>query len=194
MTINPLPDQKADLNAAGPLSTDLVGAATPTRPQATRSATRSGPSTIATRPGSCTSSPTIHRSRQRLGIRSLRGALCDEFTDNHNWPQLLYIREARRMVSDTVLTQADLIDRRTKTDSIGLGSYRLDAHPTRLLAGADSTLSHEGTISAPIRGRYDIPYSILVPPKVRDRQPPRSGHGLGQPCGVRLHPDGAAST
>ena len=67
------------------------------------------------------------------------------------------------MVSDVVLTQADLTTQRIKKDTIGLGSYRFDGHPDALVAGPDSTLCYEGLISAPITGRYDIPYSILVP-------------------------------
>lgn len=164
MTIIPLPDQKADLNAAGPLSTDLIGGsdAYPTASYAVRDAISA--EHFRYEAGLLyflTHDPSVPASvRDPLNT----WGLCrDEFTDNHNWPHQLYIREARRMVSDSVLTQADLTDQRTKTDSIGLGSYRLDAHPTRLLAGADSTLYHEGTISEPITGRYDIPYGILVP-------------------------------
>lgn len=67
------------------------------------------------------------------------------------------------MISDVVLTQADLTTRLVKKDTIGLGSYGFDSHPDSLVAGPDGTLYHEGLISAPITGRYDIPYSILVP-------------------------------
>ncbi len=164
VTIVPLPDQKADLNAAGPLSTDLIGGSDtyPTASYAERDAIwaehyryEAGLLYFLTH------DPSVPASvRDPLNT----WGLCrDEFTDNHNWPRQLYIREGRRMVSDTVLTQADLMDQRTKADSIGLGSYRLDAHPTRLLTGAGSTLSYEGAISEPISGRYDIPYAILVP-------------------------------
>lgn len=67
------------------------------------------------------------------------------------------------MISDVVLTQADLTTQRIKNDTIGLGSYRFDGHPDALVAGPDSTLYYEGLISAPITGRYDIPYSIIEP-------------------------------
>ncbi|HYK95614.1 MAG TPA: FAD-dependent oxidoreductase [Candidatus Dormibacteraeota bacterium] len=164
MTLTPLPDQKADLNAAGPLSTDLIGGSGgyPTASYAVRQAIWD------------------EHYRYEAGLlyflghdpsvpASISGALAawglcrDEFADSNNWPPQLYVREARRMISDVVLTQADLTTQRVKQDSIGLGSYRFDGHPDLLVAGPDSTLYYEGFISAPIGGRYDIPYSILVP-------------------------------
>ena len=164
VTINPIPDQKADLNAAGPLSTDLLGGSDeyPTASYAQREAIwgehyryQAGLLYFLTHDASVPDSIS--------GALDAWGLCRDEFTDSDNWPPQLYVREARRMVSDVVLTQADLTDRRTKADAVGLGSYRFDAHPIRLLAGQDSTLFYEGLISEPIGGRYDIPYGILVP-------------------------------
>jgi FAD dependent oxidoreductase len=164
MSIVTLPDQKADLNAAGPLSTDLIGGsdAYPTASYTARQA-------IWEEHYEYEAGLLYFLGHDPSVPASVSGALAawglcgDEFTDSHNWPPLLYVREARRMVSDVVLTQADLTTQRTKKDAIGLGSYRFDGHPDMLVAGPDSTLYYEGLISAPITGRYDIPYSILVP-------------------------------
>src|SRR5581483_7464642 len=46
----------------------------------------------------------------------------DEFTDTGGWPHQLYIREARRLSGEYLLTQADLEDRREKYDAVGLGA------------------------------------------------------------------------
>src|SRR4029077_7267534 len=153
MTMTPLPDQKADLNAAGPLSTDLVGGSDdyPTATYAARQAIwQEHYGYEAGLLYFLGHDPSVPASVS--GALAPWGLCADEFIDSHNWPPLLYVREARRMVSDVVLTQADLTTQRIKKDTIGLGSYRFDAHPDRLLAGPDSTLYYEGLISAPITG------------------------------------------
>jgi hypothetical protein len=164
MTLAPLPDHKADLNAAGPLSTDLIGGSDgyPAASYAARQAIwdehyryEAGLLYFLEH------DPSVPASVS--GALAAWGLCADEFTDSHNWPPLLYVREARRMISDVVLTQADLTTQRIKKDTIGIGSYRFDAHPDALVAGRDSTLYYEGLVSAPITGRYDIPYSIIEP-------------------------------
>lgn len=46
----------------------------------------------------------------------------DEFPDTGGWPHQLYVREARRMVSDRVMTEHHTFGRVVAPDSIGLGS------------------------------------------------------------------------
>lgn len=54
------------------------------------------------------------------------GLPADEFADTGHLPHQLYVREARRMQSDTILTEHDLRAGRIPTDVIALGSYHLD--------------------------------------------------------------------
>ncbi|WP_309127259.1 FAD-dependent oxidoreductase [Microbacterium sp.] len=63
---------------------------------------------------------SIRHGMQRWGLPA------DEFTDTGHLPHQLYVREARRMVADTVLTEHDLRAGRIPHDVIALGSYHLD--------------------------------------------------------------------
>ncbi|GAB3947319.1 hypothetical protein GCM10027614_42350 [Micromonospora vulcania] len=56
------------------------------------------------------------------------GLPVDEFTTTGGWPPLLYIREARRMVSGYVMTEHDCRGQVRVTDSVGLASYTMDSH------------------------------------------------------------------
>lgn len=76
------------------------------------------------------------------------GLPLDEFTDNDNWPHQLYIREARRMVSDYVVTESDCRRERQAVDSVGLGSYNMDSHNVRRFITADGHVQNEGDVQA----------------------------------------------
>lgn len=54
------------------------------------------------------------------------GLPADEFADTGHLPHQLYVREARRMTSDTVLTEHQLRAGAIPRDVIALGSYHLD--------------------------------------------------------------------
>jgi hypothetical protein len=89
--------------------------------------------------------------------------LCkDEFTDNGNWPWVFYLREGRRMVGTYVMRQRDIESQRSKRDSIGLASYRVDSHYVSRWIDDDGDLFVEGTIALPYI-TYAVPYRALTP-------------------------------
>lgn len=89
----------------------------------------------------------------------------DEFTDNGNWPHQIYVREARRMVSDYVVTEADC-RRKVKTPKpVGLGSYNMDSHNCARYVTAEGYVQNEGDIQVSPGGAYQISYDSLVPKK-----------------------------
>jgi len=90
------------------------------------------------------------------------GMAKDEFTDSDHWPWRMYVREARRMVSDFVFTQHDVLDDSKKPDSIGMGSYQMDSHNVQRVATADGGVENEGDMYA-TDDPYEIPYRAIVP-------------------------------
>jgi hypothetical protein len=92
-----------------------------------------------------------------------------EFTDTGNLPHQLYVREARRMLGDSILTEHDLLAGLIPDDTVALGSYHIDVrevqrtwrsvyeHPEPL-----GLVVTEGYLSVPVP-LYGIPYRSLTP-------------------------------
>ena len=59
------------------------------------------------------------------------GPAGDEFLDTAGWPHQLYVREARRLVSDYVMTEKNCRRIETVADSVGLAAYNMDSHNCR---------------------------------------------------------------
>jgi hypothetical protein len=91
------------------------------------------------------------------------GLAADEFTDNGNWPHQIYVREARRMVSDYVVTEQDCRRIRIAEDSVGLGSYNMDSHNVQRYIKPDGKVQNEGDIQVSPGGAYLISYRSIVP-------------------------------
>jgi len=92
------------------------------------------------------------------------GLAKDEFADNDHWPYQLYVREARRMIGDFVMTQKDIQTEREKPDVIGMGSYNSDSHNVQRYVTEDRQAQNEGNMEVPVTP-YQIPYRILLPKK-----------------------------
>jgi len=74
----------------------------------------------------------------------------------------LYVREARRMVGDFVMTQKDVQTELTKPDSIGMGSYNSDSHNVQRYVTDEGHAQNEGNMEVPVTP-YQIPYRLLLP-------------------------------
>lgn len=88
----------------------------------------------------------------------------DEFADNDHWPYQIYVREARRLVGDVVMTQADVTESRFKPDGVALGNFFLDVHPVRFVPAAEAPAGFvpEGGLGERVRP-HEIPYRALLP-------------------------------
>jgi hypothetical protein len=90
------------------------------------------------------------------------GLAKDEFADTAHWPHQLYVREARRMIGEYVMTQRDIQTDLTKPDPIGMGSYNSDSHNVQRVVNAEGFVENEGDMQVPVTP-YQIPYRVMLP-------------------------------
>ncbi len=90
------------------------------------------------------------------------GLAKDEFPDTDHWPHQLYIREARRMIGEYVMTQKDIQTDRVKPDPIGMGSYNSDSHNIQRVLTSGGFVMNEGDMEVPVQP-YQIPYRMITP-------------------------------
>lgn len=102
---------------------------------------------------------------EEIRNRMASWGLCkDEFVDTGGWPHQLYVREARRMVSDYVVTEHNCRGTVKVEDSVGLGSYGMDSHNCRRYVKEGRVLN-EGDVQVGGFPPYPIPYRAIVPRK-----------------------------
>ena len=96
------------------------------------------------------------------------GLAKDEFVDNENWPLQLYVREARRMMSDFVMTEHEVNGKRQSLKPIGMGSYKMDSRHVQRYVTKDekgrSYVLNEGDFQVPVVDPYTISYDAIIPP------------------------------
>ena len=99
--------------------------------------------------------------RESVGVWGLAK---DEFADNGNWPYNIYVREARRMRSEFVMTERHCRRELPVDDPIGMGAYTLDSHNVQRFVH-QGMVKNEGDIQSYLRGKaYGISYRAIVPP------------------------------
>ena len=91
------------------------------------------------------------------------GTCKDEYEREDGWQEQLYIREARRMVSDYVVTQHDCERLRVADDPVGLAAYTMDSHMVQRYVDANGFVQNEGNVASPIRQPYPISYRAITP-------------------------------
>lgn len=88
----------------------------------------------------------------------------DEYADNGHWSHHLYIREARRMVGDIVMTQHHCQGRATVDDPIAMAAYTMDSHNCDRHV-VDGMVKNEGNVEVGGFPPYPISYRAIVPKK-----------------------------
>lgn len=161
---DPVPNHKTDTNNHGPFSTDNIGfnydypdASYERRHEIVQEHRRYQQGLMYF----LANDPGIPRDVREL--MSKWGLAKDEFVDNQNWPHQIYVREARRMIGQYVMTENELLKRRATPDSIGMGSYTIDSHNVQRYITADGFVQNEGDIGVPTAGPYQIAMGSILP-------------------------------
>ena len=93
------------------------------------------------------------------------GLAKDEFVDNGHWPHQIYVREARRMIGQYVMTEHDVLGTREVPQPVGMGSYTLDSHNVQRYITPEGYVQNEGDIGVHVPEPYPIAYGSLIPKK-----------------------------
>ncbi len=163
MNIQPMPNGKTDINNNGGFSTDFIGGnegyADGTYAERERiwkaheDYTRGFFHFLA-------SSPRVpdylREEMQSWGLAK------DEFIDTGGWPHQLYVREARRMISDYVMTERNCRESLDLPDPVGLAAYTMDSHNCRRIV-RNGRVENEGDTQVGGFPPYPISYRAIVP-------------------------------
>jgi len=112
--------------------------------------------------------PSVPAKQKEIALSA--GLEKGAFDDTKGYPHQLYVREARRMIADYVVTQKDMEGRTNPADSVGLASYGVDEWPYATVA-LDGKVALMGGYYSMLylederRGIYRIPYRSIVPKK-----------------------------
>ncbi|GAA3406121.1 FAD-dependent oxidoreductase [Paenibacillus hodogayensis] len=90
------------------------------------------------------------------------GLPADEYPDSGHWTPQLYVREARRMVSEVVMTEHHCRGYDVVDDPVGLAAYTMDSHNCRRLV-IDGRCVNEGNVETVPAAPYPISYRAIVP-------------------------------
>jgi hypothetical protein len=159
-----MPNSKTDTNNHGPFSTDYIGGnyAYPEADYKTRKKIildhenyQKGLMYF------ITNDPRVPQDVQE--DVSEWGLAGDEFLDNGHWPHQLYVREARRMIGEYVMSESDITHGGRIKDSIGMGSYTLDSHNTQRYITCEGYVQNEGDIGVRVPAPYRISYRSITP-------------------------------
>ena len=94
------------------------------------------------------------------------GTCKDEYEKGSNgWQEQLYIREARRMKSEYVMTQKNCERIEVVEDPVGMGAYGMDSHHVKRYVDANGFVQNEGNVEAHVPNPYPISYRSIVPKK-----------------------------
>ncbi|HMJ70479.1 MAG TPA: FAD-dependent oxidoreductase [Cyclobacteriaceae bacterium] len=160
-----MPSRKTDINNNGPFSTDMIGM-NYSYPEAgydeRKKIIKDHEEYIK---GFLYFIATSKRLPSHLGVEMRKwGYPKDEYIDNNNWSPQAYIREARRMVGEYVMTQDNCEGRAIVDDGVGMAAYTMDSHNIQRVV-VKGMVKNEGDVQVGGFPPYPISYRSLIPKK-----------------------------
>lgn len=158
-----MPNHKTDINNNGGFSTDFIGRNYdyPNADYATRARIAKEHEDYIR--GFCTFMATDPRVPEDMR-REMQGwgPSKDEFLDTDGWPREMYVREARRLVGEYVMSEKNCRYVETITDSVGLGAYNMDSHNCQRIV-KNGKVENEGDVQVPPMKPYPVSYRSIIP-------------------------------
>jgi len=93
------------------------------------------------------------------------GTCRDEYEREDGWQQQLYVREARRMLSDYIMTQRNCEGFEVAEDPVGMAAYGMDSHNVQRFVDANGFVQNEGNVEAHGFSPYPVSYRSIIPKK-----------------------------
>jgi FAD dependent oxidoreductase len=172
MHIQPMPHRKLDINNSGPFSTNLIGGnydyanADFYEREKIKLAHENHIKGFFYFLGNDPKVPEHLRTEMKKW-----GYPKDEYLDNNHFSPQMYVREARRMVSDVVMTEQHCVGKEKVNDGIGLAAYTMYSHNTQRIivknAKGKYQVKNEGDVQMGLGGLdpYQISYKAIIPKK-----------------------------
>lgn len=158
-----MPNNKTDINNNGPFSTDMIGMNHdyPNADYDTRAL-------IIKKHEEYTKGLLYFIGHDPRMPESLRKAMLrwgypkDEYVEFGNWSPQLYVREARRMLGEYVMTEANCQGKVVVPDEIGRAAYAMDSHNAQRVI-INGMVKNEGDVQYKGISPYPIAYRSIIP-------------------------------
>lgn len=103
------------------------------------------------------------RVPEKLREEMLSWGYCStEFLDTDGWPHQLYVREARRLVGEYVMSEKNVRGAERVADGIGMAAYGMDSHNNERVV-VNGMVKNEGDVQVGGFPPYPISYRSITP-------------------------------
>lgn len=158
-----MPNRKTDINNRGGFSTDMIGMNQHWAEAGYREREKMLRQALSYTKGLLyfmTTDPRVPDTLQQF-VRNW-GYPKDEYEQFGHFTPQLYVREARRMVGEYVMTEHNCRGEATIDDGIGLASYGMDSHNCDRIV-VNGMVKNEGNVEVGVKRPYLISYRSITP-------------------------------